>query len=204
MASVKVKICGITNAIDANAAVQAGADALGFIFYEDSPRYIRPDLAAEIISGLPPFVSTVGVFVNASIDMTNEVCWSTGIHIAQLHGDESPNFCRELRTPIIKAIRVRDKSWVSNAEKYSVKAILLDSFSKKQYGGTGKTFDWNVVKNSSHRIILSGGLNPENVAEAIKTVQPYGGDVGSGLEQNLGHKDHFKIQAFVKAVKNLS
>ena len=201
MSTVKIKICGITNEADANAAVHAGADALGFNFYEGSPRYVEPGRVADIVAGLAPFVVPVGVFVNAPVDVVGEVCENTGIQVAQLHGDESPGFCRALNRPVIKALRVRDESWQSDAASYSVGAVLLDTFVEDRYGGTGLTFDWGLVEGSPHRVILSGGLNPDNVAEAVRCVRPYGVDTGSGVEREPGRKDHGKIRAFVEAAR---
>ena len=201
MNSIKIKICGITNEADAAAAVHAGTDALGFNFYEGSPRYVEPGLVADIVAGLPPFVVTVGVFVNAPLGAVREVCGATGIQVAQLHGDESPGFCRELDRPVIKALRVRDESWRSDAAGYPVSAVLLDTFVEDRYGGTGRTFDWRLVENSPHRVILSGGLNPDNVAEAVRKVRPYGVDTGSGVEREPGRKDHGKILAFVESAR---
>ena len=204
MNSVKIKICGITNEADATAAVRAGADALGFIFYTGSPRYVEPVRVAEIVAGLPPFVVPVGVFVNAAVDEVGEICETTGIQVAQLHGDESPGYCNRLDRPLIKAFRVRDESWKSDAAAYDVAAVLLDTFAEDRYGGTGLTFDWRLVEGSPHRVILSGGLNPHNVAEAVRRVRPYAVDTGSGVEQEPGRKDHGKIRAFVEAARGSS
>ncbi|MCY3556289.1 MAG: phosphoribosylanthranilate isomerase [Gemmatimonadetes bacterium] len=201
MNSVRIKICGITNEADAAAAVRAGADALGFIFYEGSPRCVTPGRAAEIVAGLPPFVVPVGVFVNASADDVDGICGAVGIQVVQLHGDEPPGFCEALGRPVIKAFRVRDASWKSDAEGYPVDAVLLDTYAEDRYGGTGATFDWWLVEGSPHRVILSGGLNPDNVAEAVSCVRPYGVDTGSGVEREPGRKDHGKIRDFVEAVR---
>ncbi len=203
MNSVRVKICGITNEADAAAAVREGVDALGFIFYEGSPRYVEPERVACIVAGLPPFVVPVGVFVNASIDEVDEICTHAGIRVAQLHGDESPAFCRKLDRPVIKALRVRDDSWISDASTYALGAVLLDTFADGRYGGTGVAFDWRLAEGSPHRIILSGGLNPDNVAEAVRRVRPYAVDTGSGVEREPGYKDHEKVRAFVAAARGL-
>lgn len=204
MNPVKIKICGITNEADAAAAVRAGADALGFIFYTGSPRYVEPGRVAEIVAGLPPFVVPVGVFVNAAVDEVDEICETTGIQVAQLHGDESPGFCSKLDRPVIKALRVRDESWKSDAAAYAVGAVLLDTFAEDRYGGTGQIFDWRLVEGSPHRVILSGGLNPRNVADAVRRVGPYAVDTGSGVEREPGRKDHGKIRAFVEAARGSS
>ena len=204
MNTVKIKICGITNEADASAAVHAGADALGFIFFRGSPRYVEPERVAGIVGGLPPFVVPVGVFVNASVDEVDEVCENTGIQVAQLHGDESPDFCCKVGRPVVKALRVRDASWKSDATAYAVGALLLDTYAEDRYGGTGVVFDWRLVEGSPHRVILSGGLNPMNVAEAVRSVRPYGVDTGSGVEREPGRKDHGKIRAFVEAARGAS
>lgn len=204
MNTVKIKICGITNEADAAAAVDAGTDALGFIFYEGSPRCVAPERVAGIVAGLPPIVVPVGVFVNAQVDEVDEICETAGIRVAQLHGDESPGFCSKLDRPVIKALRVRDESWKSDAAAYPVGAVLLDTFAEDRYGGTGVPFDWRLVEGSSHRIILSGGLNPHNVAEAVRSVRPYAVDTGSGVEREPGLKDHEKIRAFVEAARGAS
>ncbi|MXW06522.1 MAG: phosphoribosylanthranilate isomerase [Gemmatimonadetes bacterium] len=201
MNTVRIKICGITNEADAAAAVRAGADALGFIFYGGSPRCVAPERAAEIVAGLPPFVVPVGVFVNAAADDVDGICEAAGIRVVQLHGDEPPGFCEAMKRPVIKAFRVRDASWKSDAAAYPVDAVLLDTFAEDRYGGTGTTFDWRFVEDSPHRVILSGGLNPDNVAEAVRSVRPYGVDTGSGVEREPGRKDHGKIGAFVEAAR---
>ncbi|MXZ74958.1 MAG: phosphoribosylanthranilate isomerase [Gemmatimonadetes bacterium] len=201
MSTVRIKICGITNEGDAAAAVRAGADALGFIFYTGSPRYVAPERAAEIVAGLPPFVVPVGVFVNAAAGDVDEICEAAGIQVVQLHGDEPPGFCDAMKRPVIKAFRVRDASWKSDAAAYPVGAVLLDTFAEDRYGGTGTTFDWRFVEDSPHRVILSGGLNPDNVAEAVRSVRPYGVDTGSGVEREPGRKDHGKIRDFVEAAR---
>ena len=204
MNPVRIKICGITNEGDAAAAVSAGADALGFIFYEGSPRYVVPERAARIVAGLPPLVVPVGVFVNAPVEGVNEICETSGLQVAQLHGNESPGYCCRLNRPVIKVFRVKDTTWKSDAEAYEVRAVLLDTFAEDLYGGTGVTFDWRFVEGSPHRVILSGGLNPDNVAEAVRRVGPYGVDTGSGVEREPGRKDHEKIRAFVEAVRQPS
>lgn len=198
---VRVKICGITNEEDALAAVEAGADAVGFIFYERSPRFVQPDRVRQIVSALPPFVATVGVFVNEAADRINETIRVCGLSAAQLHGDESPEYCTTITGVWIKAFRVQDASWREVAAKYPVQAVLLDTYAPDKYGGTGRTFDWNLVSGSPLPIILSGGLNPENVAEAIRQACPYAVDTSSGVEREPGRKDHDRVRAFVEAVK---
>jgi len=189
---------------DAQAAADFGADALGFIFYKQSKRYIDPEVAKRIISALPPFLTTVGVFVNQDLDEISEIKEMTGIQVAQLHGDETPEFASLLPLEVIKAIRVKDKSDLDRVAQYSAQAILFDTYSDIEYGGTGKSFDWEILKTKpiSGDIILSGGLNPDNVLEAIKIVKPYAVDVSSGVEIAPGKKDHKKIKKFIEAIKN--
>jgi phosphoribosylanthranilate isomerase len=200
---VRIKICGITNEEDAAAAVEAGADALGFIFYEPSPRYVPPERVRPITGALPPFVTTVGVFVNVPCSQLNEIAQICGLHAVQLHGDESPDYCRMVERTVIKAFRVKDASWREEARRYKVHAMLLDTHAPDRYGGTGQTFDWALVAASPHPVILSGGLNADNVQEAVRRVRPYGVDVGSGVERAPGRKDHAKIRAFVEKVKEI-
>ncbi len=200
---IKVKICGITNLDDAMAAVDAGADALGFIFYKESPRYIEPSKAGEIIKNLPPFVKTVGVFVNKKEPEIRRVIESTRIDILQLHGEELPGFCVLFNKPVIKAIRVKERKSISCLANYNVSAFLLDSYNRKGYGGTGEGFDLDIAVEAKTygRIILSGGLTPENVMGAIDKVMPYAVDVSSGVEASKGKKDHDKMRLFIERAK---
>jgi len=202
---VRVKICGITNAEDAMVSVMSGADALGFVFFRESPRYITPDAAASIIRMLPPFVSTVGVFVNAPVERVREVVMRAGLTHAQLHGEESPEDCRALGSKAIKAFRVDKISDLAPIEKYSscASAFLLDAYSKTAFGGTGMTFNWDVAVEAKRygRIILAGGLTPENVADAVHRVQPYAVDTSSGVEAEKGRKDHHKVRMFIARAK---
>lgn len=201
---IKVKICGITNLEDAMAAVDAGADALGFIFYKDSPRYIESSKAGEIIKLLPPFVKTVGVFVNEKEPEVRRVIESTRIDILQLHGEELPGFCTLFNKPVIKAIRVKERESITCLANYIVSAFLLDSYNRKGYGGTGEGFDLDIAVEAKiyGRIILSGGLTPENIMDAIDKVMPYAVDVSSGVEASKGKKDHDKMRLFIKRVKD--
>lgn len=201
---VRVKVCGITNSDDAFRAVELGADALGFIFYKGSKRYIDPRDAHPIISSLPPFVSSVGVFVNQGPDEIREAVETSGVDTVQLHGDETPGFCAMLPYKLIKAIRVKDTVNTEEVELYPVLAILFDKHTDEMYGGTGKSFDWGVLKGIaiSKKVILSGGLTPENVSRAIETVRPYGVDVSTGVEDSPGKKNHMKMRKFIEAVKN--
>ncbi len=201
---VRVKICGITNIDDASRAADLGAAALGFIFYRGSRRYIDPRDARRIISSLPPFVSSVGVFVNQGADEIKEAAEVSGIDTVQLHGDESPEFCAMLPYKLIKALRVKNSVNTDQVELYPVRAILFDKHAEEMYGGTGKSFDWGVLTgiNISKKVILSGGLTPENVSGAIEIVKPYGVDVSTGVEDSPGKKNHMKMRKFIEAVKN--
>ena len=201
---VKTKICGITNIEDALLAVDLGADALGLIFYKESKRYIRPERAHEIISKLPPFVTTVGVFVNQQLDEIRSIKEEVGFDVFQLHGDESPDFCKKLGRGIIKTIRVKEDINPKEIEFYPVQTILFDTYSTKGYGGTGESFRWEILKglNASKRIILSGGLSAENVSQAIRIANPYGVDVSSGVEDYPGKKNPEKLKKFIEATRN--
>ena len=201
MHKVKVKICGITNLADASTAVRLGADALGFIF-APSPRRIAPQTAREIIRAVPPFVKTVGVFVNEAPATIREVMQHCGLDLVQLHGDESPALCEELMPCTIKALRIKDESSLQTSQPYhgKVRALLLDTYSKEKAGGTGKTFDWNLaikIKKMGIPIILSGGIGPSNIDLAIHTVRPYAVDVNSGVEKCPGKKSHILIKALM-------
>jgi phosphoribosylanthranilate isomerase len=206
---VRVKICGITNWLDARAACDAGADALGFNFYAKSPRVISPAAAWDMRKKLPPFVAAVGVFVNWKAGPVNSLAASLQLSAAQLHGDETPQVAAEVarRVPVIKAFRIRkDFSLAQLAKFAAAAAILLDGAQAGQYGGTGKTTDWALADKAArkHRIILSGGLNPENVAEAIRAVRPYAVDVASGVESRPGKKDAGKLREFLREVERAS
>jgi len=201
---IKIKICGITNSEDALLAVVLGADALGFIFYKESKRYIRPERAHEIISKLPPFVTTVGVFVNQQLDEIRSIKEVVGFNIFQLHGDESPDFCKKLGRGVIKTIRVNEYINSKEIESYPVQTILFETYSTKGYGGTGESFRWEILKglNTSKRIILSGGLSAENVSQAIRIANLYGVDVSSGVEDYPGKKNPEKLKKFIEATRN--
>lgn len=202
----RVKICGIKRLQDAVCAVDSGANALGFIFYNKSKRYISPSDARDIIEKLPPFISLVGVFVNSTAQDINYTIDNTGINTIQLHGDESPSFCNNFNIPIIKTIRISDILDLKHIESFDVQAILFDTFKENEYGGTGSVFNWGIVKTAgiTKKIIISGGLNPENVHEAISKVNPFAVDVSSGVEISPGIKDHLKINKFLEAVNNAS
>ena len=203
MAVTKVKICGITNLEDALCVVAAGADALGFVFYAKSPRYIHPEKVAQIVSKLPPFVTTVGLFVNADPETIRQTMGVTGLNVIQLHGDELPEDCCLFSSPVIKAVRVKDVGSLAGIDEYKVSALLLDAWNDQQYGGTGESFDWQLAKKLTGNlpIILAGGLTPDNVAQAIQMINPYAVDVSSGVEERPGHKDYKKVREFIKKVK---
>ncbi len=203
---IKIKICGITNLDDAMAAANAGADALGFNFYKKSPRYIEPEKAAEIIAQLPPFILPIAIFVNEREERIREILAKTCIQGVQFHGDETPEFCQRFGNRVIKAFPMKDKESIKHMAHYRVAAYLLDSYREGLRGGTGATFDWHlaIVAKTFGRIILAGGLTPENVAEAVKLVQPYGVDVAGGVEKGKGIKDHAKLKKFITEVRRVS
>lgn len=200
---VRVKICGITNLEDAVVAAELGADAIGFIFYEKSQRHINPRTAALIIRELPPFVATIGVFVNEPPEKVVDIAKEAGVGCIQLHGDETPEYVQAVGLRTIKALRVKDASILNKLRSFSVSAILLDTYREGQPGGTGETFDWEIASEAAKtgRIILSGGLNPENVGSAVRKVRPYAVDVSSGVEAKPGKKDHAKLQKFFEQVR---
>jgi phosphoribosylanthranilate isomerase len=203
---VKVKICGIMNLDDAIAAVDYGADALGFVFFKESPRYIPISIAAEIINNLPPFLTKVGVFVNEQPENIEHIITMTGIDVVQLHGEEPPERCRFTRK-VIKAMRVETLESLDPLMSYRgmVSAFLLDTFTPGLFGGTGKIFNWDIAVEAKQfgRIILAGGLTPDNITEAVRRVKPYGVDVSSGVEFEQGRKDHKKLQLFIEKAKEI-
>ena len=204
MYKVRVKICGITNIEDALAAVDMGADILGFNFYAPSPRYIEPEKAVAIIDKIPAFVNIAGIFVNAKIHEIRKLTNPGSLNWVQFHGDESPEFCDRftawsLRT--IKAIRVQSKESIQQAEIFHTSALLFDAFNPKLYGGTGETFDWSLVKNCPNRIFLAGGITPDNIQKALDQ-RTYGVDICSGIESEPGKKDHKKMAQLFKIIHN--
>ena len=202
---VRVKICGITNRDDALMAVEAEADALGFVFYEKSSRYVTPQKAAAIIRDLPPFVQAVGLFVNEEAEQVNWTADFCGLDVVQLHGEEDPEYCVEMTRRVVKAFRVKDSNSLAGIKRYQVAGYLLDAWSPLAHGGTGQTFDWDLACSvaSTGRLVLAGGLTPDNVAEAVRTVAPYGVDVSSGVESLPGRKDPDKVREFVRRAKGL-
>ena len=204
--SVRVKVCGITRSEDAIAAVQCGADAIGFVFWPHSARYIDPESARRIAEVIPPFICTVGVYVDPDAAWVEETARAAKLNLLQFHGDESPEFCNQFPQPYIKAIRVKpDTDLLQYAQRYgAAKGLLLDTYAADMPGGTGHAFDWQLIPQQlSLPLILSGGLNPDNVARAIKQTQPWAVDVSSGVEASKGIKDKKKIIAFMQGVKQL-
>lgn len=201
----RIKICGITHLKDALTAVDAGADALGFIFVPDTPRFVNSDQVAAIVAELPPFVTTVGIFASKDAAKITTIADQCRLDAVQLHADVTPEFCRNLDKKVIKVVRVKDESSLSILSDYDVNAFLLDTYVEGKMGGTGEVFDWNLALRAKHygRIIVAGGLNPDNVAQAVRRVNPYGVDVGSGVESCPGRKDPDKIRKFVDAVKSV-
>jgi len=206
---VRVKICGITNLEDALESVEAGAHALGFNFYPQSPRYIETSAARRIIEQLPPSVLCVGVFVNVpDAEHVKRLANEAGVQAVQLHGDESPAYCHELKDLfVIKALRVNSNFEPEQAARYETEGILLDGFSPEAFGGAGQKFDWSIASRCRQhvdKLFLAGGLNAGNVAAAIESVQPYAVDACSGLESIPGRKDLAKVRAFLEAVRQAS
>lgn len=201
-----IKICGITNLNDAHAAVTAGADILGFNFYKPSPRYVTPENAREIINTLPDSILTVGVFVNeGSPEAVRSIADQAGVKAVQLHGDESPDYCRVLNS-VIKSFAVSSDFDTKQLEPYEVDAIMLDTKDNRLRGGTGRVFDWSIAQQVSQlfpKLYLAGGLSPENVTEAIEMVQPYAVDACSSLEDKPGIKNHERMRVFVSKVRSV-
>ena len=200
----RVKICGITSVKDAIFAVNAGADAIGLVFYAPSPRFVTIEQAQQIVAAMPPFVSVVALFVNALPIEIETVLAQVRIDIVQFHGDETRSDCEQIKLPYYKAIRVKaDTNLLQyEAEFSSAKALLLDTYSDAAFGGTGQVFDWGLVpQNLTKPVILAGGLTAENVALGIKQVRPYAVDVSGGVERSKGVKDVAKIAAFMHAVQ---
>jgi phosphoribosylanthranilate isomerase len=201
----RVKICGITRLVDLDAACTAGADALGFVFYAKSPRYLALDQAASLVRAVPAFVQTVGLFVDAEPAFVRAALEAVPLDLLQFHGEEAPGFCRQFGRPYLKAVRVREGIDLLEYERDygDARALLLDAYVPGVPGGTGQRFDWQLIPPSLPlRLVLSGGLNPENVAEAIRTVHPWAVDVSSGVETAPGLKDAARVKAFVDAARN--
>jgi phosphoribosylanthranilate isomerase len=201
---VIVKICGITNLADGQAAAEAGADALGFVFCEQSPRWVSIEAAARIIRDVQPFVIKVGVFVNAPEDLVARAARECSLNLLQFHGDESPEYCLQFGLMSMKAFRIRDAASLEAVPAYHTDAWLLDAYNPTKAGGTGETFNWDLALQArrwGRPIFLAGGLTPENVTEAVRQARPYAVDVSSGVEAAPGRKDHAKVRAFIQAAK---
>jgi phosphoribosylanthranilate isomerase len=203
--TVRVKICGVTRRGDALEAAALGADALGFNFWPGSKRHLSMSAARVIIEALPPFVTPVGVFVNPPLDEVLRALDRTGIQMVQLHGNESPRLCARIPVPVIKALPVSSRASLRALSRYRVAAYLLDT-ATPGYGGSGHTFDWGVLSSLPRAapVVLAGGLTPQNVAEAIRRVQPYAVDVASGVESSPGVKDSRKMARFIRAAKDVA
>ncbi len=205
-----IKICGITNLEDAIMAVEAGADALGFNFYQPSPRYTTPQQAREIIEQLPDSILKVGVFVNETTpEIVRNIAEQAGLTALQLHGDESPDYCHELAAThdVIKVFAVARDFDITVVHRYEITAVMLDTKHNTLRGGTGNTFDWSIAQEVSKtvsKLYLAGGLSPENVADAVERVRPFAVDACSALESEPGKKDHKRVREFVRAVRNVS
>ena len=201
---VHVKICGITSVEGAHAVVEAGADALGFVFYPPSPRFVTPEQAHTIVAHLPPGFPTVGVFVNESVDTITRIAQTSGVQLVQLHGTESPEMCQRFPWRVIKTFRFTAHIQPEMMSQYTVEAFLIEGFHAGVYGGGGAQADWQRAASLHHygRIMLAGGLTPENVREAIHIVRPYAVDVCSGVEATPGTKDWEKVYTFVRNAKN--
>lgn len=200
-----VKICGITRIDDALAAARCGAHAIGLVFYRASPRYIDPEAAAEIVRALPPFITAVGLFVDADEHEVKDVAARAGVNALQFHGAETPEFCARFSLPYLKAVRVRPGIDLLQyaADFRGAKALLLDAFHESLHGGTGATFDWSLIPATLPLpLVLSGGLDPHNVAQAIRAVKPWAVDVSTGVESAKGIKDAHKIAAFISGVRH--
>jgi len=202
--AVRVKICGITRLQDLHLACEAGADALGFVFYEKSPRHVTVELAAELVRALPPFVQSVGLFVNAEPAFIESVLKVVPLDLLQFHGDETPADCKRYGRPYIKAVRVRaDTDLLKYAADFeATRGLLLDAFVPGVPGGTGERFDWRLIPaNLPKPVILSGGLTPGNIAEAVQQVRPWAVDVSSGVEVSKGIKDARQVARFIANAK---
>ncbi|MDQ7968474.1 MAG: phosphoribosylanthranilate isomerase [Oxalicibacterium faecigallinarum] len=214
MHRTRIKICGLTRAQDVQAAVAAGADAIGFVFYDKSPRYLAPADAGRLIASVPPFITTTGLFVNASQDEVSAVLQQAPVSLLQFHGDETVETCvsiaQAVNRPFIRAVRVKPETTACDLVEYEAEyraasglfaGLLLDAFAEG-YGGSGKVFDWSLIPESiAPRVVLSGGLSVQNATDAVRRVRPYAVDISSGVEAAKGIKDAEKIRAFISAVR---
>jgi phosphoribosylanthranilate isomerase len=202
--AVQVKICGITNPADGLAAAAAGADALGFVFYDASPRHVTVEAASEIVRQLPPLVVKAGVFVNAPEELVLQAIGACGLNLLQFHGEEPPEYCLQFGLMSMKAFRIRDAESLSALSRYPTDAWLLDACAPDKLGGTGEPFNWDLAvaaQRLGRPIFLAGGLTPENVGAAVRRVRPFAVDVSSGVEAAPGKKDLAKVKAFIAAAK---
>jgi phosphoribosylanthranilate isomerase len=201
----QVKICGMTNIDDARVAVEAGVDMIGLIFYPPSPRYVTPAQARAIVASLPACVPAIGVFVNEDVETVSRIARDSGVQMVQLHGEETPALCQQLPWPVVKTFRFTAQVQPEMMRQYAVAAYLIEGFHADFYGGGGVLADWQRVAtlHQHGRIMLAGGLTPENVREAIRVVQPYAVDVCSGVEASPGRKDWARVRAFVQCAKEL-
>jgi len=201
----KIKICGITNKRDAIAAVELGIDMMGFVFYNGSKRYVEPKIVRDIANELPPFVAKVGVFVDLDKNKVLEIAEECALDMLQFHGDEAPDYCAGFKDSykVIKAFRIKDRSSLKGINDYNADFYMLDAYSSKEKGGTGENFDWKIVESFEFLkpVILSGGLTPDNVRDAIEKLSPYGVDVSSGVETSPGKKDQDFMKKFVENVR---
>ncbi len=204
--SILVKICGITNVDDALDAIELGADYLGFNFYPDSPRYVDPLKAKEIIRDVPGAIAKVGIFVNADFQLVSDIAVDLELDCLQFHGDETPEYCNQFGRTWWRAFRPQNIEDLSMIPQYQSDFLLIDSYVEKAFGGTGVVSNWDLAVNAKKygKLILSGGLKPENVEMALQTVKPYAVDVASGVEQSPGVKDRYKMEEFILRVKNYS
>ena len=201
----RIKICGITRIEDALAAAHLGADAIGLVFYPGSPRAVTPEQARAIIDALPPFVVPVGLFVNAGVETVRDTLAAAPLQLLQFHGEETPDFCAAFGRPFLRAVRVRPGTDLLQyaREFHAAKGLLLDAWVEGVHGGTGATFDWSLIpRDLPAPVVLSGGLNPDNVEQAVRRVRPWAVDVSSGVESAKGIKDAAKIEAFINGVRN--
>lgn len=202
----RIKICGLTRTQDVQAVADSGADALGLVFYEKSPRHVAVAQAAQLARSVPPFITLVGLFVNPSVEYVREVLAHVALDVLQFHGEEAPEFCAQFGKPYLKAIRVKPGvNLVECAARYAgAQGLLLDAYVEGTQGGTGESFDWALIpRDLPLPVILSGGLHPGNVAAAVAQVRPYAVDVSSGVEAGKGIKDAAKVAAFIKEVKSV-
>jgi len=202
--SIKVKICGITSTEDAATAVAAGADLLGLVFHEPSPRHVSLETAEAIARAIPPYVLRVGLFVNPGPQAVAEAIVRCGLQMLQFHGDESPEFCGKFGMMTMKAFRVAGEETLEGLTRYATDAWLLDAYAPGKFGGTGQTFDWGLAAKAvqlGRPVFLAGGLTPANVADAVRTVRPYGVDVSGGVERAPGRKDPDKVRAFIASAR---